>query len=817
MHDDVSGPALVVSRLVAERRRRQQQQQQQQQEDNGIGAPIQANSNSKTSIRNLEQDSPLLSARLVALDAEKPQSAADRRGPRRASTAALDQDREQEQGREEEGEQEQEQAGSRRSVKMERQRELISPTGGDKLQNGDLSQLHKQQQNQNHHQQQHHQQLKDQSALQELDQLHELKKECEQEQEVELKRSEPLKQQAAGGESKASLGDEARSVCAGCSGPIRDKFIFSVIDLLWHQDCVQCSDCSERLHERCFTYNGKLYCPQDYWYRFGPKCYACREPIDKSELVQRIKGNRVYHLKCFTCSQCKRRLERGEQLHLIDDKQLLCKQDYQQLNSNSGSSSSELNNGVGLKASGNSQQLKAASRVNANLNHRQANCKGSPSGPEPASNSYFTLLSPSQPAGAAAARAVAEANNKAKRSSLTSLDNVQDGRTVSEMEVDELADGEREPAALTTYRADTNEIEDDEAEAEEADEPDEDEELEEADEDEGEQVAPSEPFNVFCNDLGNNLDLENEENRLASSRGNQMQQQQQAAGNKSGKSTQPTGSASVAAAPAGAVKRRRRRKQDKREAATVAGARQSKSILNGATGGQSASILACMQGPAANGSGGGGAQQQQLKCFSSSSTSSTSSTASNHSSSSQRSSTSQLAQARGAAASVHQQRNQSRHLGQQQQAQAQQLGGNGGGASQAQQHGDNNNHHNSQSTGGHKPTRVRTVLNENQLKTLRDCYAHNPRPDALMKEQLVDRTGLSPRVIRVWFQVSGRAHAWRFEGEGARQFAEHISGREKYFWMATFWRRTEWPRGSGGTRLFSNQAQCWVCVDSIWK
>ncbi|XP_043479521.1 insulin gene enhancer protein ISL-1 isoform X1 [Leptopilina heterotoma] len=63
-------------------------------------------------------------------------------------------------------------------------------------------------------------------------------------------------------------------------------------------------------------------------------------------------------------------------------------------------------------------------------------------------------------------------------------------------------------------------------------------------------------------------------------------------------------------------------------------------------------------------------------------------------------------------------------------------------------------------SGGHKggggsdgkPTRVRTVLNEKQLNTLRNCYNQNPRPDALMKEQLVEMTGLSPRVIRVWFQ-----------------------------------------------------------------
>ena len=51
-----------------------------------------------------------------------------------------------------------------------------------------------------------------------------------------------------------------------------------------------------------------------------------------------------------------------------------------------------------------------------------------------------------------------------------------------------------------------------------------------------------------------------------------------------------------------------------------------------------------------------------------------------------------------------------------------------------------------------KTTRVRTVLNEKQLHTLRTCYAANPRPDAMMKEQLVEMTGLSPRVIRVWFQ-----------------------------------------------------------------
>ena len=46
-----------------------------------------------------------------------------------------------------------------------------------------------------------------------------------------------------------------------------------------------------------------------------------------------------------------------------------------------------------------------------------------------------------------------------------------------------------------------------------------------------------------------------------------------------------------------------------------------------------------------------------------------------------------------------------------------------------------------------KTTRVRTVLNEKQLHTLRTCYNANPRPDALMKEQLVEMTQLSPRYV----------------------------------------------------------------------
>jgi len=48
--------------------------------------------------------------------------------------------------------------------------------------------------------------------------------------------------------------------------------------------------------------------------------------------------------------------------------------------------------------------------------------------------------------------------------------------------------------------------------------------------------------------------------------------------------------------------------------------------------------------------------------------------------------------------------------------------------------------------------RVRTVLTEYQLRVLRTCYAVCPRPDHVTRDRLIEMTGLSGRVIRVWFQ-----------------------------------------------------------------
>lgn len=47
-------------------------------------------------------------------------------------------------------------------------------------------------------------------------------------------------------------------------------------------------------------------------------------------------------------------------------------------------------------------------------------------------------------------------------------------------------------------------------------------------------------------------------------------------------------------------------------------------------------------------------------------------------------------------------------------------------------------------------SRLLTVLSDEQLQILQTVYNQTPRPDALVKEELVRRTGLNSRVIRVW-------------------------------------------------------------------
>lgn len=116
--------------------------------------------------------------------------------------------------------------------------------------------------------------------------------------------------------------------CAGCSRPILDRFLLHFLDKTWHSSCVKCQICRKLLDEKCFYREGKIYCREDFYRCFGPKCAGCGEGIVPQDYVRKAR-DKVYHLRCFACSMCSKQLSTGEVLYLQPgDDTLLCKDDY---------------------------------------------------------------------------------------------------------------------------------------------------------------------------------------------------------------------------------------------------------------------------------------------------------------------------------------------------------------------------------------------------------------------------------------------------------------------------------------------------------
>jgi len=67
----------------------------------------------------------------------------------------------------------------------------------------------------------------------------------------------------------ASAGSEMLLLCAGCDGPILDRFLLNVLDRVWHAKCVQCCECGCPLADKCFARDGRLFCRQDF-FRYKP-------------------------------------------------------------------------------------------------------------------------------------------------------------------------------------------------------------------------------------------------------------------------------------------------------------------------------------------------------------------------------------------------------------------------------------------------------------------------------------------------------------------------------------------------------------------
>ncbi|CAG01537.1 unnamed protein product, partial [Tetraodon nigroviridis] len=113
--------------------------------------------------------------------------------------------------------------------------------------------------------------------------------------------------------------------------PILDRFLLKVLDRPWHVKCVHCCECKCTLSEKCFSREGKLYCKNDFFRRFGTKCDGCAQGILPSDLVRRAKS-KVFHLNCFTCMICNKQLSTGEELYILDEFKFVCKEDYHNCN-----------------------------------------------------------------------------------------------------------------------------------------------------------------------------------------------------------------------------------------------------------------------------------------------------------------------------------------------------------------------------------------------------------------------------------------------------------------------------------------------------
>uniref|UniRef100_A0A8C9SHG4 LIM homeobox 5 n=1 Tax=Scleropages formosus TaxID=113540 RepID=A0A8C9SHG4_SCLFO len=120
---------------------------------------------------------------------------------------------------------------------------------------------------------------------------------------------------------------ESMERCAGCSQPILERFLLSVLDRVWHCRCVRCSDCRCSLSRSCFSRDGKIYCKDDFFRRFGTKCAGCLQAIFPSDLVRRVR-EKVFHLTCFTCTACNKQLNTGDEMYIIDENNFVCKDDY---------------------------------------------------------------------------------------------------------------------------------------------------------------------------------------------------------------------------------------------------------------------------------------------------------------------------------------------------------------------------------------------------------------------------------------------------------------------------------------------------------
>lgn len=116
-----------------------------------------------------------------------------------------------------------------------------------------------------------------------------------------------------------------RPLCAGCDGPIKDDNHLMAMGKTWHSDHFVCEECKETFPEgRFFPHEDKPYCRAHHLELFCSKCGVCKEAVENGLKFH----EQTYHKDCFACRDCSVNLADRSTVEIAEDGHLYCEEDF---------------------------------------------------------------------------------------------------------------------------------------------------------------------------------------------------------------------------------------------------------------------------------------------------------------------------------------------------------------------------------------------------------------------------------------------------------------------------------------------------------
>nr|XP_020463479.1 filamin-binding LIM protein 1 [Monopterus albus] len=98
-------------------------------------------------------------------------------------------------------------------------------------------------------------------------------------------------------------------LCWTCGEVITDHVI-RALERAYHPSCFTCTTCKRQIGEQAFAQGevGEVYCLQDYYRKYAPKCSSCNQLIipkeDGTDSFTVECLGRSYHENCYRCEVC---------------------------------------------------------------------------------------------------------------------------------------------------------------------------------------------------------------------------------------------------------------------------------------------------------------------------------------------------------------------------------------------------------------------------------------------------------------------------------------------------------------------------------